>query len=1552
MAPRPAVSYRPAQGDLPARGFGAIVTTSSLPDKAPQRHYSSLSRRALLIVITTVALGVVGSAQLGVGPTTAAPSAAQAETGSAQPAAIGGAAEALSFQPVLGLPSREVQLIGASSEEVWAQANIGAVPATANGQQIADATVLLHHSAAGGGWLPTPIEDAQGNPLQFVPASDHATGMPADRVTAAGGIVLLGSNSTGTQGILEREPGGAFAAAPQPSSSGPQAVLGSAEALFTASSSPLVAAIDEAGGATGALVVPQRAEEGAGGGGTTGTSLPPGVLHYDGTRWTREPICAREHEGTCTPESELTVLAIAAASPQSAWLLASSGAQPLMLFQRDTSLGGVPVWVLQETGNWMLQPKNRAPAGSDVNPLAVGPMLTATDQGVWVDAQLEGPSSEGGSAHGDVTLLVSGGGSVEVRGTWCYPQRQLCPQNGSLPAPLPEGFGSRGYESFAWPGVRIIAGLPRGALLRFTGGNSFSYLPGGGGFGVSSAAFITPQEGWLYGSSGGSGGSLNYHEGAQLLHVSTSPEPNQLQQWPLPFRRPLTAIAGAPGASPGEPNAQALAVGAEGQVARYTPGQGWAPEYLYNSSGMRQEPSLRGVAWPEAGRAYAVGSEGAMWLWRSETNLWESDPAKPLGFHGNLTAIAFDPTDPAVGYAVGKQGVLLSYGKTWSQAAALPAGLQEANFTSIAFAGGEAIVGYRMLGASGKEVGGLIVNRDEAGSVWEVDTEAQKLLAQLSEQEATVISKVAGLPDGGAVAAGPGIVIERDGPAGSPWRFAPEPLPEAANIAALAAFREGPRVRALVSIDTSANSLPDGLIFLAIDNPPGSAPGQPPLYLEPDPLPATGYLLRENAGGWQDLEGDAFPDPEIAAGQERSDLPAWPDPVLALLVGPTGAEGWAVGGQTGSAFGQSALKEDLAEVQTAAALRLGAGAAPPQNSDAPISAPAGEATFALGGNAQCAAACADYANVGVGPDAWLTNPIARSTQVPGLRAFLYTGGRVAQSKGQRPTTEAFQREVERYAELLHSGGSFPVYAAASPSDVQPGGGVGVFTSVMAGNAPAGSVPAGTAPPPSGSAAYAFDSEGAGGPVCVIVLDYSQQILGAAQLEWLASQLESAKAAGRPAIVIGNADPVDPTASNYAHDATALAQVLVQHGASAYFYDSPEENRSDTLSVGSRSVPAYGSGTLGYVLPPPATDEEFLGAGGFLLASVNVAARSPQTNQAPVTVTLTPNISQLALNATDGTFLRRSQVALFEGLARRPAGGAEQEGSGTGEEEAPNPYVPIPEYCKGPGCAHFIAPSYTFSSSRPDIGNFVEREPASSNPRAVLQGAGGKPIPDPSSGLFCAFNAGTTTVTITTGGLSYSEQVTVQAGSVEQPCGTVPLINPPPATSNTAVPSPLPPPSPSPTPGTSPTPIAPPPPPAPLAAPQSPAAHPNPPHVAVPAFFLLPPQPFAPVLAPLVVSPTLARPIPPSGSAPVSVFSPAVAPEEQREEEEAIESVHNMAVYDPAGPTLPPISLLGLIVLAAGAGTTIRRASRGRGVRRAPALARVGASASRRRQGRG
>ena len=84
-------------------------------------------------------------------------------------------------------------------------------------------------------------------------------------------------------------------------------------------------------------------------------------------------------------------------------------------------------------------------------------------------------------------------------------------------------------------------------------------------------------------------------------------------------------------------------------------------------------------------------------------------------------------------------------------------------------------------------------------------------------------------------------------------------------------------------------------------------------------------------------------------------------------------------------------------------------------------------------------------------------------------------------------------------------------------------------------------------------------------------------------------------------------------------------------------------------------------------------------------------------------------------------------------------------------------------------------------------------------------------------------------------------------------------------------------------------------------------------------------------------PTPARPTPPSGTS--AVTSPVEAAEREEEEEEATESVGNNAVAYRAPDHEPsPAYLLGIVVLAAFAGASIRRRPRGgrRPARVAPA----------------
>ncbi len=956
------------------------------------------------------------------------------------------------------------------------------------------------------------------------------------------------------------------------------------------------------------------------------------------------------------------------------------------------------------------------------------------------------------------------------------------------------------------------------------------------------------------------------------------------------------------------------------------------PESLLGTGGRHESPRLRAVAWPTSERMYAVGDEGEMWLWRGETGLWEKDPATPLNFRGNLLGIAFNPNNAAQGYAVGAAGVLLRYGKTWTQETALPPQVAGASFTSIAYAGSEAIVAYRQLPnhSTDSYVGGLLVND---GSGWHVDESAAA--AAGSQAPWTV----AGLPDGGAAFSAAGYIYERSA-AGEPWQRSATPLPGGGEPGSLALFREAGALRAI-----AAGTPPD--YYRAEEEAP-AAPGAPPTLIKPYPLVSNGAkgVLRQTASGWSDEEHELNDVREPPGEYSTYDTVYQPDPIAAVLVGPTGEQGWAVGGFVEA----NAAKEAKGALDTAdvdrypsegtAPLGAGKSALPLEPAASP------EAEFAIGGGAQCGAPCADRARAGIGPDVWLSSALQRAGEVAGARAFLYTGPRLStfETKGPKILSIDYERELSRYAQLL---GASPLgsFAAASPTDLDGAGGESTFAHAFSGF-----------PQPFGGAAqepcagtpgcqteyYAFKSEGSGGTVRVIVLDESSDV-GQTQLEWLSGQLAGAAAetkAGHPepAIVIGNADlAAQITAKDEA--ARRVAEAMIDGGASAYFYDSPERNVKRPLAVPgvAGSIQTFGSGTLGYVNYQTERTGAFLGASGFLVAEVEAAAASAN-NVAPVTVRLIPNIGELALEAQNGTLLRRSEVAQFAALARRPrAGNRAQNGSTNFETD---PYIPIPSKCVGAACEERIVPEATFTSSNPDIGDFVKPDLAAPNQPAVEQSPSThEPEHESKSkeGLFCAFNAGTTTVTISAGGLSASLPVTVQAGSVREPCGTVPLKNLP--AGQTQVGAPVPPPTPvganpAPTPAAT-APLVP--------VPLPPAATPAPPAVVHPspalsAPFLLPAAlsaaPLAFVPPPL---PTPARPTPPSGTS--AVTSPIEVAEHEEEDEEATESVSNQAVaYHPSEHEPSPVYALGLILLAAFAGAGIRRRPRrgGREVRLAPA----------------
>jgi hypothetical protein len=1505
-------------------------------------------------------------------------------TGSGARAATGGSDP--QSQPVLGTADASTVLMGAATAgepgEAWAYQVLPLdVPPPSNasgrvqfaappgGGSSPGQLVFERASDADSDWTiwETPLNE-EGQPYR---------GMQPDRtsaqITPHGGGLLVGEDSTRPSGkqlvVLARDPGGRFKALPEPSA-GVLPAAGedgdpNAGVLAEGNGTGAVAdaAVENSAGRTEAYF------------GVLGRNKDTSVIRWNGTEWSKEPVelskLPSEYEGS------FEIVALAGSSPQNLWLLgkasAESGLGP-MLFKRVVNGSGEGRWESVELGSTLFaQAATPAQDVSGVAPLSSpGQPLTSSEQGVWIDGNLQAPG--GGTDGYDFTLYYDIAAS-KVTASWCDAHatggEALCTHL------LGARFGRlAGYRSFAFDGPgfgsRIITNplqpggedsTNMGSYLSLEG-TTFRRMPGAGPDDAPGGAFYSPSDGWLEGP----------------VQITSAPVPQRLASWPVSARAPFTAIVPAPGTPQGDPNAQALAVGADGVVARYTPGQGWQREFLQTSSGAVSSPTLRAVAWPEPNRAYAVGNLGAMWLWRAETGLWEKDPAAPPeGFEGDLDGIAFDPSNPAIGFTVGQNGTLLRYDKTWTQEK-LPEPFQKeaqegvagnvaegekANFSAIAFAGSNS-TSAEFAGSEAMVVAehALLVN---SGSGWQVQPEVQALLASLPNTPQ--LNVVAGLPNGGAVLAGRDVVLERNS-VGAPWHFSGQPIVDETAIAA-SAYLEGSTVRAVLSV------VPDFQYPPTLVLPPVE-PDTPPPLIPPNPLPGDGYLLRETPGGWEDEERAAYTG-------DSEDKPVKTDPVLALDVGTNGS-GWAVGGWSGEAddagrgtdasgnAGQ-AVREN---VQTAGIYSYASGGGapgPPSAASSPVPLTAGMATFALAGHAECIEPCADLADEGIAPDRNLTAALSAigglATQPNGPRMLLYTGGREAPGEGPESPAEA-----DRFAELLAQGGALPVYPALSAGDSE-GGEASAFTTAFAGfDAPFGeggtpaSISTADIPPPSGPVRpgarthYAFDSTGPAGTVRVIVIDDSRGSLAASnpyqnpaepQAPWLAEMLSDARARGIPAIVVGSRElnPNLPPALNVATDATEEAQIMVDGGASAYLYERPEESRASQIpSGGATTIPEFGAGALGYRSAisdsfTPGQPDALFGTIGYLLVSVDVAARNPATNVAPVSARLIPLVQSLSLDPVDGTLLRRSSPALFEGLGRRPIAGDRwgpiSAASGSPTPPGSNPYSEFPQpLCLQSDCSSMIEPEYTFTSSEPEIANFVEHDPNSTNLSKPLQNAEGHVIPDPKSGILCAFNAGNTVVTISAGGLSYSVPVTVQGGSVEQPCGTVPL-----AASRFAKPSkagapgaPTPPP---PAPAPAPAPIAPPP--APPAAPV-PAAKPAvklPPVAAALLFapLLLPAQGGVPAIPPPPAG-AFARPIPPGG-ATVRVF------EEKKEEEEATEQSQAFAAYradaysglplgarayagSAGGNNLPSpvVYLLSVAVLAAAGVATLRPGPRRRG----------------------
>ncbi len=712
----------------------------------------------------------------------------------------------LTAQPVLGIGARSVQPFGVAADgAAWAWGSaVGALPVGADGAALPvgdDGFVLLR--GQGGTWRPVQgALAADGTALdRFVPAGGSGPG--AGRVTPGGGVAVAGFSGT-RFALLTGAAGGAVREVPSPDTATTTVLSREATPVRCSGRDDRRGAgrhgIGVAGGGDrGRLARPARDAAGrpdaarcsparapraprasrsprstSRGGtgvflGVVASSLEPAVLHWNGAAWSREPVDLPAGSSGCVPHPGARrdvgrpgVDARAAGRRASA-----AGSCCSRVTRRAPRRGGSSGRSARRRSPTARRPSVGLTGVQAVRYPAQG--ITASSSGVWLDG-----TWRQGTRTGSVTVhydIAAG----RVTGTWCDALKPdgspLCtgPLGSDLSAP-----GGRGHRSYAWSGLglrdarhhrrdpprrrlarhpRDVAAVRRHGVRPPAGRRRVDGRADGRGVRLRRRGLARrrrrPRARHRNSRRGLARRACRWRSAGRCWRSSASPG----------RRRGTRRRARSPSA----PTAPSPAT---------RPVEGWRPEFLLASSGKRATPTLRGVAWPEPGVAYAVGDNGEMWEWRSTTGLWQRDGGRPVDLDAQLTGVAFRPGDPYDGYAVGRGGTLLRAGLGW-EPEALPQAVAGADLLAVAYAGRDALVVARRQVFEGGGVSrssALLVNN---GSGWKVDEGAQRLLDAAGPS--TSLTTVVGLPDGGAVAAGVGIVLVRDG-AGAP--VAPDARPD------------------------------------------------------------------------------------------------------------------------------------------------------------------------------------------------------------------------------------------------------------------------------------------------------------------------------------------------------------------------------------------------------------------------------------------------------------------------------------------------------------------------------------------------------------------------------------------------------------------------------------------------------------------------------------------------------------------------------------------------------------------------------------------------------
>jgi hypothetical protein len=1270
------------------------------------------------------------------------------------------------------VPATDITVLGeldpSADHETWAygystaQVDVGdlTLPDTATPRLL-----LLRYTDESGWQIADVLRNADGTAPAAIPAGTRATPVPVTgQMTASGEAWIVVGGDGFPVSVFHRLPGGHFLLdQPATDTLGQQFLSGPGIGEGRNTSPQLHLGQGADGSVYGVLAYPGQPVQ-------TVTS-PSGVsystaIEYAQLQCASPCVPDSSTDGTWTvenaPDSQvpdpqiptnyqplandtLTLEAASPSGPGAGWAVFGVGsgntnAQPLMLgsFSASSPGSGTPAWTWDTAIG--LDALDLTGGFADGSALQVdGEGILYADDEVWVEA---GPGT-GGSAVGNVVALVDPA-SGRVAQSWCDPtvvaQSADCAHtiDADDPATLPAAVfpTSQGPEGLAL-GAETVDVYAHGAWTPVA-------APGFDASG-GSAVFADPTDGWLAGADA-------------VGQIAAQAPPSPLTQWPEANQATLVSAA-LPPAGAGTGTSGALAVGLDGAALHYDAANGWLVDPVPTEA---RAINLLGVAYDGSSQAFAVGQLGTILDWNGTS--WSEDPQSTTLTQDQLNAVAF--AGDGQGWAVGTFGTILHYDAgTWSPEQIDPLdAIEGVDVTSVAVAGNQV---YAV-------AGGNLIMRNPDGSWQRVDPSSQ-LPSDLPAGSLTLVS---GLPDGGVVAAGDSVVLVPE-PGTSPVKFTYSDQPIQGTAVALTAYRDpsSGQLRAFVSVAPPV-LVETGSGTTVPENTAGFPAGD-------------GELLMQTADGWRDLSRAQYAE-SSGTGPFALDGAPEPDPVLAVAAASDGSAAWVVGGyagtQTAAGLGTTLPLQSRAFAwQTSSIWRYdqGGSASPPTLSQTQISLPAQPNTvsFAYFSGAECVSECSQVQNAQ--PDvnlAGAAGEIADFAGQPGGPAFAMLGGNAVGPSDLTSFNDGDGAvDLANLRNYLSPLGSVPLYAAFGPLDEVPTAAdpAQPWDDAFA-QSPApfglGATPAGITPVSSGGTDesvnhyYAYDVAQNGGTLRVIVLDNSAGSLDASepgQTAWLSGQLAAAQTAGVPVVVMAS-QPLDSgltgssSQAGSATDANTVASMLANAGVLAVFTTSPTQSdqmhmipyqNPDRPATGAAQIPEYEGASLGY------QQTQNNGVLWYFI-SVDTATRTLSVQGVPV-------ITSLALEPLDGLNAARSSTLSFRGVGRRPAGTLPVTVSPSSflAEGLAN-YVTIPSS----SCVGCVSPSYTFTSSNPAIGNFVTPSaPGSQYPKLS---ATGKTSASSTSGLFCAFNAGQTTVSVTSGLLTSSLTVTVAPGDIGQPCGTV------------------------------------------------------------------------------------------------------------------------------------------------------------------------------------